>query len=95
MDTSTTLFLCLFAAPFLLCCLLQYGAGRIKTPRLRRALSLPLPLLAGGVFLFSLYKTAVITGWDRLVWDILDGIFGSALAGTGLGWLLGRWQRIQ
>lgn len=94
MDASAALFLCLFAAPFLLCCLLQYGAGRIKAPRLRRALSLPLPLLAGGVFLFSLYKTAVITGWGRLVWDILDYFALSALAGAGLGWLLGRRRRM-
>ena len=90
MDESLVFCLLLFIAPFALCCLLEYGAGRIKGHALRRGLSLPLPLLTGGVFLLSLYKTAAVTGWDRLGWEILDYLAGSALAGTGLGWLMAK-----
>lgn len=90
MDESLIYCLLLFIAPFSLCFLLEYGAGRIKAPRLRRGLSLPLPLLLGGTLLFSLYQTAAVTGWGRLAWEILNYMALSALAGTGLGWLLGR-----
>ncbi len=90
MDESTAYVFYLVIGPFLLCFLLQYGAERVKHPTLRRALSLPLPLLSGGALLFSLYKTAAVTGWELLGWTVLDCIAGSVLAGAGLGRLLAR-----
>ncbi len=94
MDESTAYIFYLAIGPFLLCFLLQYGAGRLKNPSFRRWLSLPLPILCSGVFLLSLYKTTVITGWDVLGWTTLACITGFALAGVGLGWLLtkNRWK---
>lgn len=90
MDGATAFILFLIVGPFLLCLLLQYGAGRIKAPRLRRGLSWPLPLLWGGALLLSFYKITSVTGWGRLLWEVLAYLSLSALAGTGLGWLLGK-----
>ena len=93
MNEATAYVLSCTIGPFLLFFLLQYGAVSLKRPGLQPWLSLPFPLLAGGGFLLSLYKTAVVTGWGGLGWAFLTYLTGFALAGTGLGWLLARRKR--